>query len=57
MPILILLGIAAVCGCISIKENHSKSSKYPFNGTERQRTQWILEQNQKKIDKIIRKYK
>lgn len=56
MPVLILLGIGAVCGAIGIVNRH-KPSKYNPNMTEKEKTQWVFEQNQKRIDKIMRKYR
>ena len=56
MPVLILVGIGAVCGLVAIVSK-SKSSKYNPNMTESEKTQWVFEQNQKRIDKIMRKYK
>lgn len=56
MPVLILLGIGAVCGVIGLVSKH-KPSKYNPNMTEKERTQWVIDQNQKRIDKIMRKYR
>lgn len=57
MPFLILLGIGAFCGAAAVKDRCT-SSKINFqNMTEQQRTQFVFEQNQKRIDKIMRKYR
>ena len=55
MPVLILLGISAVCGVVGVVCKH-KPSKYNTNMTEKEKTQWVIDQNQKRIDKIMRKY-
>lgn len=56
MPVLILLGIGAICGAASIIDKCTPS-KYNPNMTEEQRTQWVFEQNDKAINKIMRKYR
>lgn len=56
MPVLILLGIGAIFGIAGLVNRH-KPSKYNPNMTEKERTQWVMEQNQKRIDKIMRKYR
>lgn len=56
MPVLILFGIGAICGIAGLV-NKSKPSKYNPNMTEKERTQWVIDQNQKRIDKIMRKYR
>lgn len=56
MPLLILIGIGAVCGVVGIASKH-KPSKYNPNMTEEEKTKWVFEQNQKRIDKIMRKYR
>ena len=56
MPVLILLGIGAVYSVIGLVNKH-KPSKYNPNMTEKERTQWVIDQNQKRIDKIMRKYR
>lgn len=56
MPVLILLGIGAIYGIAGLVDKN-KPSKYNPNMTEKEKTQWIFEQNQKRIDKIMRKYK
>ena len=56
MPVLILLGIGAVCGAVGLVNKH-KPSKYNPNMTEKERTQFVIDQNQKRIDKIMRKYR
>ena len=56
MPVLILLGIGAVLGVVGVASKKS-SSKYNPNMTEKEKTQWVMEQNKKRIDKIMRKYR
>lgn len=56
MPILILLAIGAVCGLAELKDRCTPS-KYNPNMTEKERTQFVIDQNQKRIDKIMRKYR
>ncbi len=57
MPVLILLGIAAVFGIASIREKSEPPTNYPFNGTDQQKADWICRQNQKRIEKIMRKHR
>ncbi len=57
MPVLILLGIAAVCGVVTVVDRHKPPKKDFTHMTEKERTQWIMEQNNKRIDKIMRKYR
>lgn len=56
MPVLILLGIGAVLGIVGVASRKS-SSKYNPNMTEKEKTQLVFDQNQKRIDKIMRKYR
>ena len=56
MPVLILLGIGAVLGIVGVASKRT-SSKYNPNMTEKEKTQWVMDQNQKRIDKIMRKYR
>ena len=56
MPVLILLGIGAVLGIVRVA-SRKLSTKYNPNMTEKEKTQWVMEQNQKRIDKIMRKYR
>ena len=56
MPVLILLGIGAVVGIVGVASRES-SSKYNPNMTEKEKTQLVFDQNQKRIDKIMRKYR
>lgn len=56
MPILILLGISVVCGVVGVVHKH-KPTKYNPNMTEQEKTQWVFDQNQKRIDRIMRKYR
>jgi len=55
MPILILLGVAAIYGTAAII-NKIKPSHPPAN-TSDERTKQVMENNQKRIDKIMRKYR
>lgn len=57
MPILILLGIGAVCGVTALVSKHKPSQKYDINMSEQEKTNRVLENNQKRIDKIMRKYR
>ena len=56
MPVLILLGISAVCGVVGVVCKH-KPPKYNPNMTEKEKTQWVIDLNEKRIDKIMRKYR
>ena len=56
MPVLILLGIGAVCGVIGVVHKH-RPTKYNPNMPEKEKTQFDFDQNQKRIDKIMRKYR
>lgn len=56
MPVLILLGIGVVCGVVGVV-NKNKPSKYNPHMSEKERTQYVIDQNQKRIDKIMRKYR
>lgn len=56
MPLLILLGIGAIYGIGGLVDR-CKPSKYNPNMTEKEKTQWVFDQNQKRIDKIMRKYR
>lgn len=56
MPVLILLGIGVVCGVVGVVHKR-KPSKYNPNMSEKEKTQWVFDQNQKRIDKIMRKYR
>jgi len=56
MPVLILLGIGAILGIVGVASRKS-SSKYNPNMTEKEKTQLVFDQNQKRIDKIMRKYR
>ena len=55
MPILILLGIGAIFGIASIKEELTPSN--PPASRSDLRTRQILANNQKRIDRIMRKYR
>lgn len=57
MPVLILLGIGAVCGVTTLVSKHKPSQKYDINMSEQEKTKRVLENNQKRIDKIMRKYR
>lgn len=54
MPVLILLGIGVVYGVVGAVSKH-KPSKYNPYMPEKERTQWVIDQNQKRIDKINEK--
>ena len=56
MPVLILLGMGVVCGVVGVVSKH-KPSKYHPNMTEKERTQYVIYQNQTRIDTIMRKYR
>ena len=56
MPVLILLGIGTVLGIVGVASRKS-SSKYNPNMSEKEKTQLVFDQNQKRIDKIMRKYR
>lgn len=55
MPILILLSIGIIFGAISLKEKITPPKTPPTDS--KARTQWVINQNQKRIDKICKKYK
>lgn len=55
MPVLILLGIAAVYGVAAIKDRHAPPNPPSSNSDER--TRQVIANNQKRIDKIMRKYR
>ena len=57
MPVLILLGIGAVCGVTALVSKHKPSQKYDINMSEQEKTKRVFENNQKRIDKIMRKYR
>ncbi len=57
MPVLILLGIGAVCGITALVSKHKPSQKYDINMSEQEKTKRVFENNQKRIDKIMRKYR
>ncbi len=54
MPLVIILGVLLVGVGVGVhqKGKEKTSGKYPFNGTEQEKTAWICEQNQKRIDEI-----
>ena len=56
MPVLILLGIGAIYGVSGLVDRY-KPSKYNPNMTEKEKTQWVFAKKQKRIDKIMRKYR
>jgi len=51
MPVLILLGIGVVCGVVGVVSKH-KPSKYNPNMTEKERTQWVIDQNKNALTKL-----
>ena len=55
MPVLILLGIAAVYGTVSIIDKCTPPNPPSSNSDER--TRQVMANNQKRIDKIMRKYR
>lgn len=57
MPVLILLGIGAIYGIAALKDRYTPSKHNFESMTEKERTQWTIEQNQKRIDMIMRKYR
>ena len=57
MPVLILLGIGALCGIVSLVDQQKPSQKYDINLSEQQKTKRVFANNQKRIDKIMRKYR
>ena len=57
MPVLILLGIGAVCGVTALVSKHKPSQKYDINMSEQEKTKRVFENNNKRIDKIMRKYR
>ena len=57
MPVLILLGIGAVCGITALVSKHKPSQKYDINMSEQEKTKRVFENNNKRIDKIMRKYR
>ena len=56
MPVLILPRIGVVCGVVGVVSKH-KPLKYNTNMTGKERIQWVIDQNKKRIDKIMRKYR
>lgn len=57
MPVLILLGIGAVCEITALVSKHKPLQKYDINMSEQEKTKRVFENNQKRIDKIMRKYR
>lgn len=55
MPVLILLGIAAIYGVAAIKDRHTTPNPPSSNSDER--TRQVIANNQKRIDRIMRKYR
>lgn len=55
MPILILIGIGTIYSIASLKENLTTTKPPASNSDER--TRQVLVNNQKRIDKIMRKYR
>ncbi len=57
MPVLILLCIGAIYGGVALKEKLMPSKKYDINMSEKEKSEMIFANNQKRIDKIMRKYR
>ncbi len=57
MSVLILIGIGVICGCAALKDKYTPATKYDINMSEQEKTKWVFEQNHKRIDKIMRKYR
>ena len=58
MPLLILLGIGAIYGAASFVDRNTKSSKkYDINISDEEKLRRVFEANNKRIDKIMRKYR
>jgi len=55
MPVLILLGIGAIYGIAGLVDRYTPP-KPPVNSSE-ERTRQVIANNQKRIDKIMRKYR
>lgn len=55
MPVLILLGIGAIYGIAGLVNRYTPP-KPPANSSE-ERTRQVIANNQKRIDKIMRKYR
>lgn len=55
MPVLILLGIAAIYGVAGLIDRYTPSKPPSSNSDER--TRQVIANNQKRIDKIMRKYR
>lgn len=55
MPVLILLGIGAIYGIAGLVDRYTPP-KPPANNRE-ERTRQVIANNQKRIDKIMRKYR
>lgn len=55
MPVLVLVGIGIIFGAVSLKEKLTPPTTPPTDS--KARTQWVLDQNQKKIEKICKKHK
>lgn len=55
MPILILLGIGAIYGIAGLVDRYTPPK--PPASTSEERTRQVIANNQKRIDKIMRKYR
>lgn len=55
MPVLILLGIGAIYGIAGLVDRYTPP-KPPANSSE-ERIRQVIANNQKRIDKIMRKYR
>ncbi len=55
--IAVIVSIISLKRCSNEPPKTNSKKRYPFNGTDQEKVAWVCEQNQKKIDKIMRKYK
>lgn len=55
MPVLILLGIGAIYGITGLVDRYTPPK--PPASTSEERTRQVIANNQKRIDKIMRKYR
>lgn len=56
MPILTLIFVGIIYAIIALKEKMEPPTQYPFNAPEKERDLWIMEQNHKRMEDIVRKY-
>lgn len=57
MPILILLGVGVFYGIVALKEKCVLPTKYDINMSKQEKNRLVLENNQKRMNKIMRKYR